>query len=109
LQATLLRERAEVAVFFRTPVEHGGEDSIDFANDEVARDNILADHGSHGKALAEINAALDRIQRGTYGICEDTGVPISPARLRAVPYTRYSLEAATRRERASARPHDAST
>jgi RNA polymerase-binding transcription factor DksA len=36
-------------------------------------------------------------------------VPISPARLRAVPYTRYSLEAATRRERASARPHDAST
>jgi RNA polymerase-binding transcription factor DksA len=103
LRESLLRERAEVAAFFRTPIEHGGEDSIDFANDEVARDTILAENGSHGKALAEINAALERINQGRYGICEDTGQPITAARLRAVPYTRYSLTAAMRREEANAR------
>ncbi len=42
--------------------------------------------------LHEINIALDKIRRGTFGICEGTGKPITRARLEAKPWARYSLE-----------------
>ncbi|MFI5377864.1 MAG: TraR/DksA family transcriptional regulator [Tepidisphaerales bacterium] len=42
--------------------------------------------------LREINIALDKIKKGTFGICEGTGRPISKARLEAKPWARYSLE-----------------
>jgi RNA polymerase-binding transcription factor DksA len=40
---------------------------------------------------AEIDAALERIANGTYGIDEDTGEPIDPARLEAVPTARTNI------------------
>lgn len=43
--------------------------------------------------LEEIEAALQRIELGTYGVCEDTGTKIQKERLEAIPYTRYSVEA----------------
>lgn len=49
----------------------------------VEKDRIL---------LREINAALAKIQDGTYGLCEGTGQPISTARLEAQPWARYSIE-----------------
>jgi RNA polymerase-binding transcription factor DksA len=42
--------------------------------------------------LEEINAALARIDQGTFGRCEECQKPISIERLRAVPYTRYCVE-----------------
>lgn len=45
------------------------------------------------KFIGEINDALERIENGTYGICQSTGKPISKGRLEAVPHTRYSIEA----------------
>ena len=47
------------------------------------------------RQLAEIDAALERIRTGRYGICERTGRTISWERLRALPWTRYAKEAAT--------------
>jgi RNA polymerase-binding protein DksA len=49
--------------------------------------------------LREINAALAKIQNGTFGICEGTGKPISKARLEAQPWARYSIEHARQLER----------
>jgi RNA polymerase-binding protein DksA len=49
--------------------------------------------------LREINAALAKIQNGTYGICEGTGKPISKARLEAQPWARFSIEHARQMER----------
>lgn len=43
--------------------------------------------------LEEINAALDRIINGTYGVCAHTGQKIKKERLEALPYTRYSIGA----------------
>lgn len=54
--------------------------------------------------LKEINAALDRIDLGTYGICEDTGKKISKERLEAIPHTRFSLEARKKDEAQSSGP-----
>src|SRR4029453_6720346 len=53
--------------------------------------------------LREINAALAKIQNGTYGICEGTGKPISKPRLEAQPWARYSIEYARQLERGNFR------
>ncbi len=44
--------------------------------------------------LRDIDAALQRIQDETYGICEATGDPISKGRLRVLPWTRHCIECA---------------
>lgn len=50
--------------------------------------------GAHERArLLEVEAALARMDGGTYGICEETGDPIPFARLRTEPTTRYTVEA----------------
>ena len=50
------------------------------------------------QTLDEINAALQRIADGTYGICEVCGKPIAPARLEAIPWTRYCIDDQRRAE-----------
>lgn len=42
--------------------------------------------------LAEIDAALQRIEDGTYGICEVCGKPIGAERLAAIPWTRFCID-----------------
>jgi RNA polymerase-binding transcription factor DksA len=44
------------------------------------------------KILVEIQEALKRIEDGTFGICEGLGIPIEENRLKAIPWTRYSME-----------------
>ena len=51
------------------------------------------------KLIAKIDAALTRIENGTYGYCEDTGWPISLKRLEARPIATLSVEAQERHER----------
>jgi DnaK suppressor protein len=48
--------------------------------------------------LLEIESALSRIDSGTYGVCEETEELIEPERLRAIPWTRLSIEGAEMRE-----------
>lgn len=49
--------------------------------------------------LHMINVALDKIRKGTYGLCEGTGRPISRARLEAQPWAKYSIEYARQMEK----------
>jgi RNA polymerase-binding transcription factor DksA len=76
----------------------------DAATDSFDRDLVLglASFGQEG--LYEIEAALKRIEDGSYGICELTGQPISWKRLQAIPWTRFSLEAEKHIE-GNIRPH----
>ncbi|MCB0368453.1 MAG: TraR/DksA family transcriptional regulator [Bdellovibrionales bacterium] len=48
--------------------------------------------------LMEIESALARIENGSYGYCEETEEVIEPERLRAIPWTRLSIEGAELRE-----------
>ncbi len=59
------------------------------ATDQFDRDFIRALLAREPDALEEINAAIDRILRGDYGICESSGRRIASERLRAAPWTRY--------------------
>ena len=51
------------------------------------------------KLIAKIDSALQRIDEGTYGFCEETGEPISLKRLDARPIATLSIEAQERHER----------
>ena len=51
------------------------------------------------KRLESVERALQKVEEGTYGICDDTGEPIPRGRLEAVPEAVYTVEAQQRRER----------
>ena len=48
--------------------------------------------------LSAVEMALARIEQGCYGLCEETGEPIAPERLLALPWTSLSIEGAEMRE-----------
>ena len=52
------------------------------------------------RELADVSAALRRIENGTYGVCEECGEPIAEARLRALPATPFCTACQAARERA---------
>jgi len=54
---------------------------------------------SERKLVKEIDEALDRIENGTYAICEGNGKPIPKARLEAIPWAKYCVEYAGMLER----------
>jgi len=64
----------------------------DAATDSFDRDLVLALASFEQDGLYEIDAALRRIDDGTYGVCELTGRPIPWKRLEAIPWTRFSIE-----------------
>ncbi len=70
-----------------------GQHMADAGTDTFDRDFALSMVASEQEALAEIDAAIKRINAGTYGICEITQKPIARDRLLAVPFTRHSAEA----------------
>jgi RNA polymerase-binding protein DksA len=76
----------------------------DAATDSFDRDLTLGLASFEQEALYEVDAALKRIDDGTYGICELTGRPIPWKRLEAIPWTRFSIEAETQLEN-SVHPH----
>lgn len=76
-----------------------GQHMADAGTDTFDRDFALSLVSSEQEALSEIEAAIQRIKAGTYGICEITQKPIAKERLLAVPFTRNSAEAQKEIER----------
>src|SRR4051812_19730380 len=101
LRQKLLRSEAEHEQSASATAEAGGVDAAEVAQEESDHEVILAELHAEENRLAEIDAALQRIRTGRYGVCEETGAPISAARLRAIPWTRFSRAAAERLERRS--------
>jgi len=74
-------------------------DFADRASSETDRAIELRARDRQRKLIAKIDAALMRIEDGTYGFCEETGEPISIRRLEARPIATLSVEAQERHER----------
>jgi DnaK suppressor protein len=74
-------------------------DMADRASSESDRALELRTRDRQRKLIAKIDAALKRIEDGTYGYCEETGDPIGIARLDARPIATLSLEAQEMHER----------
>jgi len=75
----------------------------DMGTDNFEMENTLGLMDSERKLLAEIDDALQRIEDGTYGICEGSGKPIPIERLKAIPWARYCVEYASLLEKGLAR------
>jgi len=104
----LLREQSELTDLYERINESGDLDvSVEESTGELTGlDQHLGDHATEmferekdqsiGQGLArkleEIDAALDRIDRGEYGVCQVCGREISEERLEAVPATRFCRE-----------------
>ncbi len=74
-------------------------DMADRASSESDRALELRTRDRQRKLISKIDAALKRIEDGTYGYCEETGDPITIARLDARPIATLSLEAQEMHER----------
>ena len=74
-------------------------DMADRASSESDRSLELRTRDRQRKLISKIDAALKRIDDGTYGYCEETGDPIGIARLDARPIATLSLEAQEMHER----------
>ncbi|MBL8908902.1 MAG: RNA polymerase-binding protein DksA [Rhizobiales bacterium] len=74
-------------------------DLADRASTETDRSLELRTRDRQRKLISKIEAALTRIDNGSYGYCEETGEPISLRRLDARPIATLSLEAQERHER----------
>jgi DnaK suppressor protein len=100
----LLDWKDEILQSSRTTLENLQEseqhpDLTDRASSETDRALELRARDRQRKLIAKIDAALERIEDGSYGYCEETGEPISLKRLDARPIATLSLEAQERHER----------
>jgi RNA polymerase-binding protein DksA len=73
--------------------------SADRATTEAERQLELRTRDRQRKLISKIDAALRRLEDGSYGFCEETGEPISLRRLEARPIATLSVEAQERHER----------
>ena len=101
----LLRWRAELLAESSETLQHLKEESLsepdltDRASLETERSIELRTRDRERKLISKIDAALTRIEDGSYGFCEETDEPISIRRLEARPIATLSLEAQERHER----------
>ena len=93
----ILRESKETLDYLQDSEQH--PDITDRASYESDRGVELRARDRQRKLIAKIDAALGRIEEGTYGYCEETGEPIGVKRLDARPVATLSLEAQERHER----------
>ena len=94
----ILREARETLLHLQNENENH-PDLADRASSETDRSIELRARDRQRKLIAKIDAALARIEDGTYGYCEETGEPISLRRLEARPIATLSIDAQERHER----------
>ncbi|MCX6922519.1 MAG: TraR/DksA C4-type zinc finger protein, partial [Verrucomicrobia bacterium] len=91
----LAKESAQEMAGYSLHMADSGTDNFD-------RDFALSLLSSDQDAVYEIEEALRRIEKDTYGICELTGKPIPHKRLEAIPWTRFTVQAQAELEREGA-------
>ena len=91
----LAKESAQEMAGYSLHMADSGMDNFD-------RDFALSLLSSDQDAVYEIEEALKRIEKNTYGVCELTGKTIPKARLEAIPWTRFTVQAQAQLEREGA-------
>jgi DnaK suppressor protein len=102
----LLKEREQIVGDVKQIVESSkemGQDGIQDIGDEAAniynKQVLLSLNESERMRLKEVDESLDRIENGSYGICEECGGPISLKRLEVRPVAKYCVPCLTKLER----------
>lgn len=92
----LRRTDDESGVASRMPIH-----MADVGTDNFQQEFTLALMRGEEDTLAQVEAALERIESGTYGACEECHQPIPKLRLNAIPYTPYCVKCAAHGRRSS--------
>ncbi len=110
-QLTELRERLNGDVSHLTSEALGKPDGgglshmpihmADLGTDAFEQENTLSLLANEQQRLEEIGDALDRLQQGKFGRCEECDVEIGKARLKELPYARYCVACARKLEQRS--------
>ena len=96
-KSEILNRVKEARLNLDTNDDKGG-DEADQTMRVLAEQEFLNMHDRLRTQLIEIESALARIENGSFGVCEETEEGIEPERLRAIPWTRLSIEGAEIRE-----------
>ena len=103
----LLKEREQIVGEVKQIVESSkemGQDGTQDIGDEAAniynKQVLLSLNENERQRLKEVDESLDRIENGTYGICEECGGPISLKRLEVRPVAKYCVPCLTKLEKA---------
>ena len=99
----LLKESSQTLNNLQNVENSAKPDLTDRASEEIDRTFELRTRDRERKLINKIEAALKRIEDGTYGYCEETGEPINLKRLQARPVATLSLEAQENHEKAEKR------
>ncbi len=93
IRAELVQMRDDVLrnVRRQTVAEVDNGDSVDQASQSIEKELMFELSDNERTTLDMIEAAIRKIDSGSYGLCEATQKPISRARLEAIPYARYSI------------------
>ena len=99
LREKLMYEVADISNTNLTADKHAGEELADVGSDQFNRQVKLSLMGQEAEELKMIEAALQRLEKGTFGICVDTGKQIQERRLKALPFAVRCIEAQEEYER----------
>ncbi len=97
LRAKLNQKHSEILDLFRLDqgvgqdASHEGDDNVDHANFHSNRELALSLSNGEREVLAQINEALDRLERGEYGSCSNCRETIHDERLVAIPWARHCV------------------
>jgi RNA polymerase-binding transcription factor DksA len=91
IRAEIVEVASRPATFLASVDSYYGNHLADTATDMFEEEKALALEAHLTGLLAKIDAALERIEHGTYGICEKCGQPIAPERLEALRYASTCL------------------
>ncbi|MFF3449198.1 TraR/DksA family transcriptional regulator [Streptomyces sp. NPDC002667] len=106
LQSEALRLRAEIssseealAGLMRDSGDGAGDDQADTGTKNITREHEMALNSNARETLEQTEHALDRLDAGTYGLCENCGNPIGKARMQAFPRATLCVECKQKQER----------
>ncbi|MGK5730925.1 TraR/DksA family transcriptional regulator [Streptomyces sp. URMC 124] len=106
LQSEVLRLRAEITHseeaitgLMRDSGDGAGDDQADTGTKNITREHELALAANAREMLDQTERALERLDAGTYGLCENCGKPIGKARMQAFPRATLCVECKQRQER----------
>ncbi len=99
LSADLATSDAELTELLRHSGDGAGDDQADSGSIAIEREQELTFLNNTKRLLRDSRLALDRINAGTYGVCESCARPIGKARLQAFPRAALCLECKQREER----------
>ena len=98
-QEKLLEVRSQLTAQVRSITDaslssnkQAGEELADIGSDNFYREIGLSMMSEDGKKLIQIQEALEKVQHGAYGACEECGQLIGPGRLKAIPYAKYCID-----------------